>query len=138
MPVNSIILEENISRIPLFLELMTLTWSLFLMISFISSPSRAGLITGMNPSRWNINSYLQTKKGNREAEMADFLVVDAPALPRVMKEGGYQTAHIGKWHLGGGRDVKDVPGFANYGYDEYASTYESPDPDPLLTSTNWI
>ncbi len=40
--------------------------------------------------------------------------------------------------MGGGRDVTDAPGITTYGFDEYASTYESPDPDPLLTSTNWI
>ncbi|NDV81751.1 sulfatase [Bacteroides sp. 51] len=104
----------------------------------ISSPSRAGLLTGMYPAQWNITSYLQTRKGNRDAEMADFLDTNAPTLPRAMKAGGYKTGHFGKWHLGGGRDVDNAPGFALYGYDEYVSTYESPDPDPLLTSTNWI
>lgn len=104
----------------------------------ISSPSRCGLITGNNPGRYNITSYLQTRKGNREAEMADYLVTDAPSLPRAMKNGGYKTAHIGKWHLGGGRDVYNAPPFSEYGYDEYCSTYESPQADPLLTATDWI
>src|SRR5690606_5018622 len=40
--------------------------------------------------------------------------------------------------LGGGRDVKNAPGFKQYGFDEHASTYESPDPDPVITATNWI
>ena len=31
-----------------------------------------------------------------------------------------------------------APGFERYGFDEHASTYESPDPDPLITATNWI
>ena len=104
----------------------------------ISSPSRCGLITGRNPGRFHINSYLQTREGNRNAEMADFLRPDAPSLPRVMKTGGYKTAHIGKWHLGGGRDVYNAPPFSEYGYDEYCSTYESPQADPLLTATDWI
>jgi arylsulfatase A-like enzyme len=34
--------------------------------------------------------------------------------------------------------VKDAPGFEKYGFDEHVSTYESPDPDPLITATNWI
>lgn len=104
----------------------------------ISSPSRCGLITGMYPGKWHINSYLQDKAGNKEAEMADFLDPLAPTLPRAMKDGGYKTGHFGKWHLGGGRDVDNAPPFKDYGYDEYSSTYESPEPDPLLTSSNWI
>lgn len=115
-----------------------LKFTQFYSASPISSPSRCGLITGKNPGKYHINSYLQTRKGNREAEMNDFLVADAPSLPRAMKEGGYKTAHIGKWHLGGGRDVYNAPPFSEYGYDEYCSTYESPQPDPLLTATNWI
>ncbi|MDR2038828.1 MAG: sulfatase-like hydrolase/transferase [Bacteroidales bacterium] len=104
----------------------------------ISSPSRAGLLTGIHPARWNITSYLQFREGNREAEMADFLDPEAPTLPKAMKAAGYKTGHFGKWHLGGGRDVDNAPSFDRYGYDEYSSTYESPDPDPLLTATDWI
>lgn len=104
----------------------------------ISSPSRAGLLTGKHPGKWHITSYLQTREGNRNAEMKDFLTTEAPTLPRTMKEGGYKTAHIGKWHLGGGRDVYNAPPFSEYGYDEYCSTYESPQADPLLTATDWI
>lgn len=104
----------------------------------ISSASRCGLITGKNPGKYHINSYLQNRKGNREAEMNDFLNPEAPTLPRAMKEGGYMTAHFGKWHLGGGRDVKNAPHFDRYGYDEYCSTYESPQPDPMITATDWI
>jgi arylsulfatase A-like enzyme len=55
-----------------------------------------------------------------------------------MKQNGYATGHFGKWHMGGGRDVTEAPNFDKYGFDEWSSTYESPDPDPLLTATNWI
>src|SRR5205809_679978 len=44
----------------------------------------------------------------------------------------------GKLHLGGGRDVSNAPPFSAYGFDEHASTWESPEPDPNLTATNWI
>jgi arylsulfatase A-like enzyme len=104
----------------------------------ICSPSRAALITGMFPARWRITSFLQTKKGNAGCEMDDFLDLRAPSLPRTLQAAGYTTAHFGKWHLGGGRDVTDAPKFAAYGYDEHAGTYESPEPHPDITATNWI
>jgi arylsulfatase A-like enzyme len=104
----------------------------------ISSPSRTGLLTGMHPAKWNITSYLQTRKGNAECEMADFLDSSAPTIAKTLRTAGYATGHFGKWHMGGGRDVKNAPGIKEYGFDEYSSTWESPDPDPLLTSTNWI
>lgn len=104
----------------------------------ICSASRCGLITGMFPARWSITSYLQTRKGNAGCEMADYLDPKAPSLPRVMKANGYATAHFGKWHLGGGRDVHDAPKFVEYGYDENASTWESPEPCPDITATDWI
>jgi arylsulfatase A-like enzyme len=107
-------------------------------VSPICSASRAGIITSMFPARWRITSFLQTREGNRGCEQADFLDPKAPALPRAMKAAGYATAHFGKWHLGGGRDVTDAPKFAAYGYDENAGTYESPEPCPDITATNWI
>jgi arylsulfatase A-like enzyme len=110
----------------------------FYVASPICSPSRCGLLTGQFPARWRITSYLQTRAGNRACEQADFLDSKAPSLPRLMKQAGYATAHIGKWHLGGGRDVKDAPKFAAYGYDLGLGTWESPQPHTHLTARNWI
>jgi len=104
----------------------------------ICSPSRVGILTGMAPASWNITSFLHEKAENRKCEQADFLSSQAPSVARTLKSAGYATGHFGKWHMGGGRDVTDAPGFAAYGFDEHSSTYESPDADPLLTATNWI
>jgi arylsulfatase A-like enzyme len=104
----------------------------------ICSPSRAGHLTGQFPGRVSLTSYLQDRRGNRGCEQADFLDPDVPTLPRLLRVAGYATAHFGKWHLGGGRDVTDAPKFAAYGYDEHAGTYESPEPHPDITATNWI
>jgi arylsulfatase A-like enzyme len=110
----------------------------FYAASPICSPSRCGLLTGQSPARWRITSYLQKREGNRACEMADFLDPAAPTMPRVLHDAGYATAHIGKWHLGGGRDVDNAPKFAAYGYDRGLGTWESPEPHPDLTSTDWI
>jgi arylsulfatase A-like enzyme len=104
----------------------------------ICSPSRCGIITGQFPGRWRITSYLQTRAGNKSCEQADFLDPKAPSLPRMLKAAGYTTAHVGKWHLGGGRDVVDPPKFAAYGYDLGLGTWESPEPHPELTARDWI
>jgi arylsulfatase A-like enzyme len=110
----------------------------FYVASPICSPSRTGVTTGMFPARWRITSYLQTRKGNAECGQADFLDPQAPSLARLLKSGGYATAHIGKWHMGGGRDVTNAPSILRYGFDECVSTYESPNPHPDITATNWI
>jgi arylsulfatase A-like enzyme len=110
----------------------------FYVASPICSPSRCGIITGQFPARWRITSYLQTRAGNRACEMADFLDPQAPSLPRTLKDAGYVTAHIGKWHLGGGRDVINPPKFKEYGYDVGLGTWESPEPHPDLTARDWI
>jgi arylsulfatase A-like enzyme len=107
-------------------------------VSPICSPSRTGATTGMFPARWNITSFLQTRGGNRACEQADFLDPTAPSLARTLKAVGYATGHFGKWHMGGGRDVTNAPPFAAYGFDEHAGTWESPEPHPDITATNWI
>ena len=104
----------------------------------ICSPSRTGLTTGMYPARWRLTSFLQTRQGNRKCDQADFLDPRAPSLARSLKSAGYATGHFGKWHMGGGRDVTDAPKFAAYGFDEHASTWESPEPHPDITASNWI
>lgn len=104
----------------------------------VSSPARAGLLTGLCPIKYKINTFLDTRKANANREMADYLPGNAPTMAHAFQNAGYATGHFGKWHMGGGRDVKDAPGIKNYGFDEYNSTWESPDPDPIITSSNWI
>jgi len=111
----------------------------FYAASPICSASRCGVITGQFPGRWRINSFLQTRAGNQYCGQADFLDPAAPTLPRAFRAAGYRAAHVGKWHLGGGRDVTDAPRFAAYGYDLGLGTYESPEPAAPLgrATTPW-
>ncbi|HXC35630.1 MAG TPA: sulfatase-like hydrolase/transferase [Candidatus Acidoferrales bacterium] len=104
----------------------------------VCSPSRVGYLTGNFPARWHITNYLQTRQGNRQSEQADYLNPAAPSYARQLKAASYATGHFGKWHMGGGRDVTNAPLFAAYGFDEHNGTWESPQPDPEITATNWI
>lgn len=57
------------------------------------SPSRAGLLTGRSPAMSGIYNYRPPKHPMhlRDSETT---------LAEILKYQGYQTAHIGKWHLG--------------------------------------
>ncbi len=56
----------------------------------VSSPSRAGIMTGRNPYRLSF-FYIHGKK--------NYLNTDEVTLAELMKEGGYETGFWGKWHL---------------------------------------
>ena len=104
----------------------------------VCSPSRAALTTGIFPTELGINTYLHSREGNLKHEQFDYLDPKIPSIARILKNAGYRTAHFGKWHLGGGRDVDNAPQITEYGFDEYVTTYEGPDPDPTITATYWI
>ncbi len=90
----------------------------------ICSPSRVAVTTGQYPSRWGITSFINDSKSNKKRGMKDFLDSDAPSLARNLQDAGYYTAHIGKWHMGGGRDIGNVPYITEYGFDESVTQFE--------------
>ena len=96
----------------------------FYVNSPICSPSRVACTTGQYPARHLINSYLNSRAKNRARGMADFLDPRAPAVARAFQAAGYATAHFGKWHMGGGRDVDDAPLPRAYGFDESLVSFE--------------
>ncbi|MCZ6792680.1 MAG: sulfatase-like hydrolase/transferase [Planctomycetota bacterium] len=96
----------------------------FYVNSPICSPSRVAVTTGQYPARHLINSFLAARKRNRERGMRDFLDPRAPCIARAFQEAGYATAHFGKWHMGGGRDVGDAPRPQAYGFDESLVSFE--------------
>jgi uncharacterized sulfatase len=101
-----------------------LRFNQFYVNSPICSPSRVALTTGQYPNRWRITSYLETRQADKRRGMADWLSPDAPSLARFLHDAGYYTAHIGKWHMGGQRDVGDAPLIPTYGFDTSITNFE--------------
>ncbi|MCG8310633.1 MAG: sulfatase-like hydrolase/transferase [Cytophagales bacterium] len=96
----------------------------FYVNSPICSPSRAAVTTGNYPSRWGITSYISSSAQNDQRGIKDYLSLDAPSVARNLQDAGYYTAHIGKWHMGGGRDVGDAPLISEYGFDKSVTQFE--------------
>lgn len=73
----------------------------------LCAPSRAGLLTGRNQARFgfdfNPEPYVAEDQGNRLLHPDRFkngLPQSEKTLATYLKAAGYQTAWIGKWHLG--------------------------------------
>jgi arylsulfatase A-like enzyme len=62
----------------------------------VSSPSWAALLTGCYPDMVGVPGVIHTTK----EDSWEYLSQDAILLPQVLKEKGYHSALIGKWHLG--------------------------------------
>ncbi len=90
----------------------------------VCSPSRVSFTTGQYPNRWKITSYLARREENRKRGLADWLSPKAPSLARSLSQAGYHAAHIGKWHMGGQRDVGDAPLIGEYGFAASLTNFE--------------
>ncbi len=85
----------------------------FYMASPVCSPSRASMLTGCYPPRVGFESF----QGKPVLFPGDDLGLDPsePTLPRMLKDAGYATAMVGKWHCGD--QAEFLP--TRHGFDQY-------------------
>jgi arylsulfatase A-like enzyme len=92
----------------------------FSVASGVCSPSRTAVMTGHFPARYSIDGHFAWVPSNQKRNMPDWLNPQAPLLSRFLQEGGYATAHYGKWHLANDM-IPDSPLPTAYGIDEYGA-----------------
>jgi arylsulfatase A-like enzyme len=77
----------------------------------VCSPTRASLLTGRYPDLVGVPGVIRTHLRNNWG----YLAPQAVLLPKLLKQAGYHTAIVGKWHLGlESPNIPNVRGFDHF------------------------
>lgn len=87
----------------------------------VCSPSRAGLLTGVQPNRLGIYDWIPENSPMH-------LPVGQLTIASLLKQAGYQTALFGKWHLNGYFNQSRQPQPGSFGFDTYFATQNNAAP----------
>jgi arylsulfatase A-like enzyme len=82
----------------------------------ICSPTRASILTGQHPARLGMTDWLPGRRDNPAQKLlrpsiAQHLPERSTTLAEALRERGYRTASIGKWHLGADGHGPEQNGF---------------------------
>ena len=68
----------------------------------VCSPTRASIMSGKYPARVGITNWIPSKDEGKLANVPylHYLPLEEKSLASSLREQGYQTWHVGKWHLG--------------------------------------
>jgi arylsulfatase A-like enzyme len=93
----------------------------------VCSPSRAAMMTGQYPARLHITDWIaghaRPHARLRIPDWRRFLPLETVTVAERLREAGYATASIGKWHLG------DAPYYPeHHGFDRNVGGYERGQP----------
>ena len=89
--------------------------------SAVCSPSRSAILTGRTPHRNGVYTWI--------AEGSEVhLRASEITLPKLLKQAGYATCHVGKWHLNGKFNDPAQPQPNDHGYEHWMATQNNAAP----------
>ncbi len=79
----------------------------------VCSPTRASIMSGKYPARVGITQFIGGKAEGRlkDVPYLHYLPLEERSVAASLREGGYSTWHVGKWHLGDTEFHPDRHGF---------------------------